>query len=164
MTLEQFETGTGGTYTETGGTVAPDIAEMLRCDAAIHRLLIDGRSAILDYGRSVRSTPVDLYNAILARDQHCRWPGCNRPASHCDAHHVQWWERDGRTGIENLVLLCRRHHRRLHHTNWQAKPLPDGTLEITDPDGHTETTTPPGPIPQQFWPRPDGGPARRTAT
>ena len=158
MTLEQFVAGLGGTYLDTGGAVSPTEAAALRCDAAIHRLVVDGRSSILDYGRSVRTAPVDLFNALLARDQGCRWPGCDRPASHCDAHHIQWFEHDGSTAVDNLVLLCRRHHRKLHKgSGWAAKLLPDGTLEITDPQGEVETTTPPGPIPQQFWRTRDGG-------
>ena len=158
MTYEQFVAGIGGTYLDTGGPVSPAEAAALRCDAAIHRLVVEGRSAILDYGRSVRTAPVDVFTALLARDQGCRWPGCDRPGSHCDAHHVIWFEHDGRTAVDNLVLLCRRHHRKLHRgCGWGAKLLPDATLEITDPGGRVETTTAPGPIPQQFWRTPDDG-------
>jgi hypothetical protein len=158
MTYEQFVAGTGGTYLDTGGPVSPAEAGALCCDAALHRLVVDGRSAILDYGRSVRTAPVDVFTALLARDQGCRWPGCDRPGSHCDAHHVVWFEHEGRTAIDNLALLCRRHHRKLHRgCGWEAKLLPDATLEITDPSGRVETTRPPGPIPQQFWRTPGGG-------
>jgi hypothetical protein len=47
------------------------------------------------------------------------------------------------------VLLCRKHHRRLHTTGYHAKLLPDATFEVTYPDGHTESTVAPGPIAQQ---------------
>jgi hypothetical protein len=158
MTYEQFVSGIGGTYTDTGGQLSPVEAAALRCDAAVHRLVVSGRSSILDYGHSLRTAPAHLYNAVLARDQHCRWPGCDRPGSWCDAHHVVWFENDGATAVDNLVLLCRRHHRKLHRgCGWQAKLLADGTLEITDPVGRVETTTPPGPIPQQFWRTAGGG-------
>ena len=113
------------------------------CDSVLHRLLVDSRSAILDYGRAVRVPPVDLYNAVVARDQHCRWPGCDRPASWCDAHHIDEWSHGGATRLADLVLLCRRHHRILHKPGWHAKLLPDATFEITHPDGRTETSEPP---------------------
>jgi hypothetical protein len=163
MTYREFRDGIGGTYTDTGGPVSPTEAAALACDAVLHRIIVEGRSAILDYGRSVRNPPVDLFNAVLARDQGCRWPGCDRPASHCDTHHIKHRERDGPTSIANLVLLCRRHHRRHHHQKWRAKLEPDGTLHITSPDGVVETTAPPGPVPRQFWRTPDGRPARHTA-
>ncbi|HSS61195.1 MAG TPA: HNH endonuclease signature motif containing protein, partial [Candidatus Limnocylindrales bacterium] len=47
------------------------------------------------------------------------WPGCERPASWCDAHHLVHWIDDGLTDLDNLVLLCRRHHRMVHEGGWQ---------------------------------------------
>ena len=158
MTYQQFRDGLGGTYTDTGGLVTDAEANAMRCDAAIHRIVVQGRSSILDYGLSTRTTPVNLYNALVARDHHCRWPGCDRPASWCDSHHVIWVEDQGPTAIDNLVLLCRRHHRKLHrHPDWTAKLLPDGTLEITHPNGTVETTQPWGPIAPPLFRTFDGG-------
>jgi len=158
MTLEQYLAGLGGTYLNTGGTVAPHEAAALACDAAVRCIVVDGRTTVLDDGQKTRTAPAPLYNVLLARDQGCRWPGCDRPGSHCDAHHVIWFEHGGSTSVDNLVLLCRRHHRKLHRCrDWRAKLLPDGTLKITDPHGRVETTVPPGPIAQQFWRTPDGG-------
>ena len=121
------------------------------CDAAIHRLVVEGRAVTLDFGRSTRNVSRHQRELLDLRDQHCRWPGCDRPASWCDAHHVIAWEHDGRTDLDNLALLCRRHHRRLHRPGYRAKLLPDATFEVTRPDGHTETTQPPGILAQQFW-------------
>ncbi|MDU0478451.1 DUF222 domain-containing protein [Staphylococcus chromogenes] len=50
--------------------------------------------------------------ALVARDLVCQYPGCDEPASRCDAHHVMPWNRGGRTTIGNLALMCRAHHRR----------------------------------------------------
>src|SRR5436190_1460382 len=73
-------------------------------------------SADLDYGRQTREWAPDLYNAIVLRDQGCRYPGCDRPATWCDVHHIQEWDaHHGPTSIDNGVMLCRHHHRRLHH-------------------------------------------------
>ena len=112
------------------------------CDAEIHRLVVEGRSTIIDLGRSTRTVSPRQRELLAVRDQHCRFPGCERPASWCDAHHVQPWEHGGATDLDNLVMLCRRHHRLLHkrRRGFRAKLLPDATFEVTWPDGHTETT------------------------
>jgi hypothetical protein len=118
--------------------------ERMLCDCAAHRVLIDSASAILDYGRASRTTPVDLFNALVLRDQTCRWLGCDRPADWCDAHHVvPWWD-FGHTRLDNLVLLCRRHHQLGHQPGWTNELRADGTYAVTDPRGRTYMTHPPG--------------------
>jgi hypothetical protein len=124
-------------------------AERYLCDSVLYRVL-RGRSAILDYGRATRAVPAALWNAILLRDRHCRWPGCDRPGTWCEAHHVRPWEQGGATAPGNLVLLCGRHHHIVHRPGWQAQMEPDGTLTVTEPHGTTRTTRPPAtgpPIP-----------------
>jgi Domain of unknown function (DUF222)/HNH endonuclease len=118
--------------------------DRLLCDAAIHRVLTHGPSAILDYGTTTRTIPAPLYNTLVVRDRHCRYPGCDRPASWCEGHHIHPWQAGGPTQLANLVLLCSRHHHHLlHRPRWHTKLLPDTTLEITDPTGHTRTSRPP---------------------
>jgi hypothetical protein len=133
-------------YLDTDQPVSPAQLGVLLCDSAFHRLVTDGDGAVLDYGRATRSWPSDLYNAIAVRDQGCRFPGCDRPASWCDVHHVREWDADcGPTSIDNGTMLCRRHHRLLHgRKGFEAKLLPDATLEITFPDHHTECSRPRG--------------------
>jgi Domain of unknown function (DUF222)/HNH endonuclease len=84
------------------------------CDSIMHRVIVQGRSAILDYGRATRAIPPPLWNVMVLRDQHCRFPGCDRPAHWCECHHIVAWEKGGPTGPGNLVLLCTRHHHLLH--------------------------------------------------
>ena len=152
MTYEQFVAGLGGTYLDTGGPVGHTECGVLACDSLLHRILIDGESAILDYGRATREWPADLFNAIVARDGGCRYPGCDLPSQYCDVHHLHAWEHDGDTSILNGLMLCRRHHRRMHHTaGLSAKLLPDGTLELTHPHGQFETTSPRGPTSPHLW-------------
>jgi hypothetical protein len=93
---------------------------------------------------STRTVPVNLWNALVVRDEGCRWPGCDRPPGWCEAHHVQWFSAGGATRIDNLVMLCSRHHHRLHQPGWDAKLTPDGAFRVTHPDGTTRTTHPPG--------------------
>jgi hypothetical protein len=120
----------------------------LACDAGVHRVVTEGRSSILDYGHSHQSIPANLFNALVARDRGCRFPGCDRPSDWCEGHHIQHWAEHGSTAIGNLVLLCSRHHHLLHQPGWQIKLLPDATVEVTRPDSQILTGIPPGSIDQ----------------
>jgi Domain of unknown function (DUF222)/HNH endonuclease len=113
------------------------------CDSLLYRVLVRGRSAILEYGRATRAVPPPLWNVLLLRDRHCRWTHCDRPAHWCEAHHVVPWERGGTTGLGNLVLLCSRHHHVVHRPGWVAQLVAEGTFTVTDPWGLTRTTRPP---------------------
>lgn len=115
----------------------------LACDANIHRVVTDGRSSILDYGRTTRTIPPAVYTALVLRDLGCRFPGCDRPAEWTDGHHIWHWEDGGPTCLPNLVLLCCRHHHLIHQTGWHIKLLPCGTVEVTDPHGRVHTSDPP---------------------
>ncbi len=127
-----------------GGTPLPGlIVRKLACDANIHRVITDGRSSILDYGRSTRSIPPAVYTSLVLRDLGCRFPGCDRPSEWCEGHHIHHWEDGGCTNLSNLVLLCSKHHHRVHLRGWHIKLRPDGALEVTQPDGTTRTSDPP---------------------
>jgi uncharacterized protein DUF222 len=145
----------GGAF--ISGTPAPGaLIETLLCDCNIHRVLLKGRSAILDYGRAARTAPPDLFNAIALRDGHCREPGCDRPPNWCDAHHVVLWEGEaGDTKLSNMVLRCSRHHHSWHKRRklgWTERLEDDGTLVITDPNGRRYSSRPDGPLAQrQLW-------------
>jgi hypothetical protein len=141
-TLDELERGRAGRLVD-GTSLDRTTVQRLVCDAGIHRVVTDGRSAILDYGTTTRSVPAPLFNALVIRDRHCRYPGCDRPPDWTEAHHVRWVTRGGTTALDNLVLLCSRHHHLLHTPGWHAKLLPDATLEVTDPRGQVHTSDPP---------------------
>jgi Domain of unknown function (DUF222) len=117
--------------------------QRLLCDAGIHRVITAGRSTILDYGTTTRSIPVSLWNALVVRDGHCRFAGCDRPPDWCEGHHVWHFTDGGPTAIDNLVLGCSRHHHIWHRPGWRVKLLPDGTVETTTPDGRILLSRPP---------------------
>ncbi|SRR6266581_2469848 len=77
----------------------------LACDCNVTRVLLNEESAVIDVGRSKRVTSGPMRRALKVRDGHCRWPGCERPASWCDGHHLVHWINGGSTNLENLVLL-----------------------------------------------------------
>ncbi|HMG42220.1 MAG TPA: DUF222 domain-containing protein [Acidimicrobiales bacterium] len=122
----------------------------LACDAGVHRVITQGRSSILDYGTTTRTIPANLFNALVARDRHCRFGDCDRPAEWCDAHHVTHWADGGPTELGNLVLGCSRHHHLVHQPGWHAKLLPDGTYLVSTPNGHTIESRPSGRPPDLF--------------
>jgi hypothetical protein len=141
--IDDLARGRGGTFAGGDGVLDGPSTSALLCDGALHRVVTSG-SAILDYGTTTRTIPAPLWNALVVRDGHCRFPGCDRPPWWCDGHHVVHVEHGGATKLDNLVLGCRRHHRMLHRPGCHAKLLPDATLEVTYPDGTTRTSRPPG--------------------
>ena len=88
---------------------------------------------VLDVGRRTRTISPALRRALAARDRHCRFPGC--PARRCDAHHVEHWAHGGATALDNLVLLCRRHHRAVHEGGFRVAFGAAGDVRFVRPDG-----------------------------
>jgi hypothetical protein len=145
--LESLEQG-GHAMVVGGPWLDGPTVERLLCDCSIHRVVFRGVSGILDYGQSTRTATAGQWAALVARDQHCRFPGCDRPVQWCDAHHVRWFRHGGHTALDNLVVLCTRHHHLLHsRAGWDAKLLPDGELHVTKPDGTVMVTRPPARAP-----------------
>lgn len=117
------------------GVIGPNDRDRLLCDATISRIVTDPAGRPLDVGRATSVWPVAIRRAIIARDRHCRWPGCEMPAPWCDAHHFEHWEDGGETNVENGLLLCRRHHSFLHaHANWTTT-FDDQEFRVHRPDG-----------------------------
>jgi Domain of unknown function (DUF222) len=142
-TLDELERRGQGRLLD-GSTLDGTTVQRLFCDAGVHRVFVAGRSSILDYGTTTRTVPANLFNALVIRDRHCRFPGCDRPPPWCEAHHVRWVLDGGPTSLDNLTLQCSRHHHLLHTPGWHAKLLPDATLVVTTPDGRTLEGQPPG--------------------
>ena len=117
------------------GPVSLRTARRLSCDASVMRVVMAGGSAPLDVGRRTPVVPSSIRRAVVCRDRHCRFPGCGRPHAWCDAHHVRHWAKGGRTGLSNLVLLCRRHHRLVHTGGGFSLELSGGGPVFRRPDG-----------------------------
>jgi hypothetical protein len=73
------------------GPVSPEAARRLACDASLMRVVMAGRSEPLDVGRRTPVVSSGMRRAVIVRDRHCRFPGCDRPHTWCDAHHVVHW-------------------------------------------------------------------------
>lgn len=113
--------------TDAGTELPPEVVRAHACDAQIIPMILNGPGGSADVGRCQRTVSLRLRRLLVARDRHCRWPGCHAPPSRCDAHHVIHWLDGGPTDLDNLVLLCHRHHHQLHQYGYRMVPLPDGT-------------------------------------
>jgi hypothetical protein len=111
-----------GTATLDSGTpLCPSAARRLSCDADLIPIVLNSDSVPLDVGRTRRLVKPAQRTALVARDRGCAYPGCTLAARWCDAHHVRHWVDGGKTDLANMVLLCRRHHRILHHSAWEIQ-------------------------------------------
>src|SRR4029078_4549004 len=118
---------------ERGGPVPRWTVERLACDCSLGRVLMKSQSEVRDLGRHARVVTKAQRRALVHRDRHCAFPGCCRPPRRCDAHHIVTWLEGGATDLDNLVLLCRRHHVLVHEGGWQ-------TRTASRRDGRRDTT------------------------
>jgi hypothetical protein len=114
------------------GPITSETARRLACDAGVSRVLTKGPSEPLDVGRRTPVVPAGMRRAVVIRDGGCRFPGCGRPQAWCDAHHVTHWADGGETALDNLVLLCRPHHRAVHEDF--SVEMADGRPVFSRPD------------------------------
>jgi hypothetical protein len=78
-------------------------------------------SQVLDLGRTTRVISAGLRRALALRDGGCVIKGCDRPPAHCDGHHLHHWADGGQTRLQDLVLVCGRHHTLLHEGGWRIQ-------------------------------------------
>ena len=116
---------------EFGGAVPGATVQRMACDATVFRVLLDAESAVIDVGRARRTAPPATLRALRARDGGCVWPGCDRSASWTTAHHVaEWVAHKGGTDASTMVLLCYRHHWRVHEGGWQIARTDEGVITV----------------------------------
>jgi hypothetical protein len=107
--------------------------ERIACDCSLTRILLSSDSVVIDVGRAKRTVHPSLLKALKARDQRCVWPGCDHRASFTNAHHLVHWIHGGRTDLDNLVLLCYRHHHLAHEGGWQLVRTDEGRILAIPP-------------------------------
>jgi hypothetical protein len=113
--------------------VSSKTIERLACDSSIARVLLNSESVVIDVGRSKRVVSEPGRRALAARDGHCTWRECDRPASRSAAHHLIHWIHGGSSDLDNLVLLCHRHHWMVHEGGWQIVRGDDGRMLTVPP-------------------------------
>jgi hypothetical protein len=123
-TVRPERTGVGTAFGRFEGHTQPISAESVDrfvCDAGILPIQFDDDGQCLNVGREQRLfTPVQRV-ALAARDGGCRHPGCDRPPSWCEAHHITRHSDGGRTDVCDGILLCRHHHMLIHNNHWHIR-------------------------------------------
>lgn len=117
--------------TETDQPLPAAAVRALACDAAIIPAVLGSRSEVLDVGRAARLATPAQRAALALRDRGCSFPRCDRPPSWCEAHHLREWEDGGPTDLNNLALLCSRHHTVVHRDRLVGE-VTDGTDDADD--------------------------------
>lgn len=150
VTARDLTEGTGLAHLEgQPEPVSLPTVQRLLCTGTHMPVLIASTGQPLDVGRSQRLFTARQRVALAVRDGGCRWAGCERPPSWCEAHHIEPWQAaDGRTDVADGVLLCRHHHLLVHNNGWQIERYrrPDGRDEYRarppatlDPERHPLT-------------------------
>jgi hypothetical protein len=121
------------TLADTNTVLSPYAARRIACDADIIPVVFNGDSVPLDQGRKYRCITAEQRTTLIARDHGCAFPDCNRAPKWCDGHHIRPWTHGGLTDQQNLVLLCRRHHQVIHHSEWQVRIGSSGLPEFLPP-------------------------------
>lgn len=96
-----------------GAWITPENVKRLSCDASLLTVLKDKDGNVPNIGRKTRTVPPHIARALDIRDETCRFPGCTC-SDYVDFHHIQHWASCGETNKNNLIKLCRAHHRLLH--------------------------------------------------
>ena len=119
--------------------ISINTVERLACTGGTITITVDDDGQPLNLGRDRRLFSRAQRIALAARDGGCRWPGCERPPSWCEAHHINHWQRDtGRTDIADGILLCRHHHLLAHNNGWEIRRA--GPSYALTPPGHPPGT------------------------
>ena len=108
--------------------ISAKAVQRLACDCSVIRVLLGSDSAVIDVGRARRVVSASTRRALDRRDRHCRWPGCDRPPRWSAAHHLAHWGKGGETNLDNLILLCGRHHWMVHEGGWELAWDQDGEV------------------------------------
>jgi hypothetical protein len=118
------------------GPVTDSMAREMSRDAALRRLILDPMTgSTLDLGRRCYRPSAALRRLVEARDRSCRFPGCQRPATHADIDHRRNYDDGGPTSRWNLHSLCRKHHNLKTSGAWAVTLHPDGSETWVSPFG-----------------------------
>ena len=127
--------------TEEGSHVPAGTSRRLACDVEAVEVKRGRDGSVLDVGRRQRTVGWRLRKALDVRDGGCRFPGCG--SRHTQAHHAIPWSEGGETKLDNLILLCRFHHKAVHEGGWRVEMGQAGAARFRDPTGRVVPAVPP---------------------
>jgi hypothetical protein len=137
MDYPDLRAGLGVGIAEDGAEIPASAVRRLCCDAEVIPAVLGSAGEVLDVGRTTRLVTPAIWKALVARDRHCRFPGCRRPPLMCHAHHARHWIDGGATSLDNLLLLCGHHHRLVHAGPWRVELDPTGKAAFLPAPGDT---------------------------
>jgi hypothetical protein len=114
----------GAGLTLGGEPLSIETVRRLACDAQVVPAVLGTHGELLEQGRAERLFNRAQIRHLWLRDRHCTFPGCTKPATWCDAHHLIHWADGGPTDTDLGALLCQRHHT-VVHTNRYAGEVVD---------------------------------------
>ena len=79
VSLEALRDLEGSAELDHAGPLTVEVAPRLACGASIVRAVRAGASEPLDLGRMTPVPSAAQRRAVILRDRHCRFPGCDRP-------------------------------------------------------------------------------------
>jgi hypothetical protein len=126
---------------EHHGLIGTGTIERLACDAAVVIAVDDDVGHTMYEGRATRDPTGAQRRELWRRDRHCRFPGCGHSVF-THPHHLVPWHPDGPTDLDNLVLLCEHHHRRMHAREWTVSGNANAALTFVGPSGRVMTSRP----------------------
>ena len=133
---------------EDGARLHPEVARRLTCDSRVQTVVTDGTGEPIGIGWASQVVPPWLKRLVKRRDRCCTFPGCE-DMRYAEAHHVWHWSKGGPTDLDNLILVCGFHHKRVHEHGWSVSKRPDGTIEWFTPGGRlhgVRLSRPPNPL------------------
>jgi hypothetical protein len=118
-------------HVEDGPDVSAETSRRIGCDCSVLRVHESEEGEPLSIGRRSRLVPPAIRRALRLRDDGCRFPGCTRK-HFLDAHHIEHWSEGGETRLDNLVQLCRQHHRLVHEGGFSCERTRSGAIVFRD--------------------------------
>ncbi|WP_370947588.1 DUF222 domain-containing protein [Amycolatopsis sp. cg5] len=133
ISLDELRSGIGQGRLDLVGDISAAETRRMACDCKVIPVTLGSDGQPLDVGREQRLATPAQRRALAIRDRGCAFPGCDAPTQQCTAHHIIFWAHHGETKIDNLVLLCSRHHRLIHHSEWDVRIATDDHPEFIPP-------------------------------
>ncbi len=124
----------GNALLDGGASIVSETVRRLACDGRV-QLAVDGDDGDpVGVGRTSRVVSPWLMRHVKRRDNGCRFADCGATRG-VQAHHIHHWAHGGATDLDNLVLLCRFHHRLVHEGGWRLIKDSSNRLRFVRPDG-----------------------------
>ena len=117
------------------GVISPADRDRILCDCDLTEIALDELGLPASIGKATGTWTTSTRKAIVARDGHCQFPGCDLPAAWTDLHHVVHREHGGPSTHTNGVCLCRKHHTFLHRNPRWTTTFEHQRFRVYRPDG-----------------------------